>query len=81
MSYLQQFLKMVSFASPDEEAVGVMAIGQRYTANAHSLLSEPASQRFCRLLAAVVAVGVEGQIDGSRAVAQLVKLPDIEIRS
>ncbi len=45
------------------------------------MLSETVGKRLRRLLAAAIAVGVKGQIDGSRAVAELPKLARIEMGS
>jgi len=43
------------------------------------LLSEPAGKRLRRLLTTAIGVGVKGQIDGSRGVAELPKLARIEM--
>jgi len=44
MGGLQQKLKLLGIASLDEEAVGIMALGQRDTTNVHAMLSEPAGK-------------------------------------
>src|ERR1017187_4972120 len=78
---LQQALELLGIAAFDEEAVWIVPIGQGDSANGLALLLEPVRQPLCRLLAATVAVGVKGEIDGSRAVAQLPKLVCIEMVS
>src|ERR1035441_1975820 len=71
---LQQRLKLARIAVPDEEAVRVVAIGQRDSANIHALLSDLAGKRLCCRPTTAVCVGIENQIDGSRMVAQLPEL-------
>ena len=63
----------------DEEAVRILAIGQRHGTDVHTLLGEPAGKRLGRFLAAAVRIGIKGQVDGSPAVAELVELAGIEI--
>ena len=64
-----------------KEAVGIVAVGQRDSASVHALLSEPAGKRLRRLLTTTVCVGVKGNIDSSRGVAELPKLARIEMRA
>src|ERR1700694_412876 len=78
---LQQRLELACIAVLDKEAVRVVAIGQRDSANVHSLLSEPAGKRVRRLLATAVCIGIKGQIDSSRTVAQLPMLAPVEVIS
>ena len=78
---LQQRLELTRIAALDKEAVRIMAVGQRDGANVYALLGEPAGKRLRRLLAAAVRVGIKGQIDGSRTVAELPKLARIEMGS
>ena len=66
-------------AALDEEAVRIMAVGQRHGAHVYALLAEPAGKRLRRLLAAAVGIGIKGQVDGSRTVAELAELARIEI--
>ena len=56
-----------------------MAVGQRDCAHVYALLAEPAGKRLRRLLTTAVPIGIKGQIDGSRTVAELAKLARIEI--
>jgi hypothetical protein len=78
---LQQRLELARIATLNEEAVGIMAIGQSDSTNVHALLSEPAGQRVRRLLATAVGIGIEGQIDGSATLGQLSILVSIEVIS
>src|SRR5258708_4913365 len=78
---LQQRLELARGAFLDKEAVRVVAIGQRDSANVHALLSEPAGERLRRLLPTAVRVGIKGQINGPRTVAQLPILVHIEMIS
>jgi hypothetical protein len=43
------------------------------------LPGEPAGKRLSRLLTTAVAIGIKGQVNGSRTVAELAKLARIEI--
>ena len=81
MRRLQQRLELARIAALDKEAVRIVALGQRDGANVHPLLSEPAGKRLCRLLTTAVGVGIKGQIDDSRTVAELAKLACIEMGS
>ena len=57
-----------------------MALGQHDAASEDALRSgDDAAKLLRRLLAAAICVGIEGEIDGSRAVAQLLKLAGIEM--
>jgi hypothetical protein len=47
---LQQRLKLSSITALNEEAVRIMAVGQRYGAHVYALLGEPADKRLSRLL-------------------------------
>ena len=70
-------------ASPPwtKKLFGSWPSGSETRANVYALLAEPAGKRLRRLLAAAVGVGIKGQIDGSRAVAELSKLVRIEMVS
>src|SRR5580693_7861332 len=81
LSGLQQQLKLTSIAALHKEAVGIVALGQRDSASVHALLSEPVGKRLRRLLTTAIRVVVEGQIDGSRGIAELPKLARIEMGS
>ena len=58
-----------------------MTLGQEDAASGDALRPEPACQPLRCLLAAAVGIGIEGEINGSRAVAQLPKLAGVEMRS
>src|SRR5271170_5176675 len=78
---LQQRLELARVATLDKEAVRVVAIWQRDYTDVHALLSEPAGKQLRRMLAAAVRIGIKGQIDGSRTVAQLAILLPVEMTS
>src|ERR1035437_2065815 len=80
-SLLQQAVKLTSIATADKEAVGVVAIRQRDQASRYASFPEPSGEALCCLLAAAVAVGIKGEIDGSGSVAELPKLAYIELGS
>ena len=58
-----------------------MAIRQRDAENGYALRPQPRCQGVGGELPAAVGIGIEGQIDGSPAVAQLLKLARIEMGS
>ena len=58
-----------------------MACGQHDVASEYAGRSETSGQLLRRLCAAAVGIGIEAEIDGARAVAQLLKLTDIEMGS
>src|SRR5277367_3597509 len=80
-SRLQQRLELARVATLDKEAVRVVAIWQRDDTDVHALFPEPAGKQLRRLLAAAVRIGIKGQIDGSRTVAQLAILLPVEMTS
>ena len=79
MRRLQQRLELTRIAVLDEEAVRIVAVGQRYGTHIYALLGEPAGKRLRRLLTTAVAISIKGQVDGSRTVAELPELARIEI--
>ena len=68
-------------AAVDKEAVGVVALGQRDQASGDASLPEPLREALGCLLAAAVAVGIKGQIDGPGTITELPKLAGIEMGS
>ena len=60
MRGLQQKLKLSRIATLDEEAVGILSVGQGDASSDHTLCPEAARQPLRRLLAACVGVGIEG---------------------
>lgn len=58
-----------------------MALGQEDTARGNTLRVKTTGQLLGGLLAALVVIDVEGEIDGARAVAQLEKLVRVEMSS
>ncbi len=81
LSGLQKSLELSRITALDEEGVGIVASGQRDAASGDALLPQTIGQLLRGLLAAAVGVDIEGQINGSRAVAQLSKLAGIEMGS
>ena len=78
---LQQRLELARIAVPDEEAVGVVAIGQRDAASRMPCSLRHRQRALRCLLSTAVGVGIKGHIDGARAVAQLAELVRIEMGS
>src|SRR5580704_11360104 len=76
---LQQKLKLLRIAAPDEEAVWVLPFRQRYTSRGYTLRPETTRYLLRRRLAASIRVGIEGQIDRSRAITNLEKLACIQM--
>jgi hypothetical protein len=76
-SGLQKTLKLLHVAALNEEAVRIDSVWQEDTESRHALSAKATRQLLCRELATSVGVGIEGNIDGSRAVAELLKLPCI----
>ena len=58
-----------------------MAIGQTDKANSDVSLTETPGEALGRQRTAAIAVGIKGQIDGSRAIAQLLELVRVEVGS
>jgi hypothetical protein len=71
---LQQKLKLLGVAALNEEAVGVVSIGQKDLGSRHALSPQAACYALRSSLAALVGIGVEGNINMARAIAQLLKL-------
>jgi len=63
----------------EEEGVRIMALRQRDTESGDALLSQPVRKGLGRALPAAISIGIEGQIDGSPPLAQLLKLARIEM--
>ena len=57
-----------------------MALGQEDTASGNTLRLKTMGQLLGGLLAALVVIDIEGEIDGARAFAQLVELVRVEMR-
>ena len=74
-------MELLSIAALQEEAVGIVALGQRDSASVYALLAEPAGKRLRRLLPTAVCVGVKCNKDSSLGVAELPKLARIEMGS
>jgi hypothetical protein len=79
MSRLQETLKLVGVATLDEEAIGVVSVGQGYAPRGHPLSPETPRHPLRCVLAAPIGVGIESQVDGPRAIAQLLKLSRVEL--
>src|ERR1035437_5619102 len=80
-SLLQQAVKLLSIAATDEEAVGIVALGQGDQASGDAPFPKTSGEALRCLRAAAVGVGIKGQIDGSSTVAQLPELTRIEVGS
>ena len=58
-----------------------MAIGQEHAASGDALRSETKFESLRGLLATAVGVGIKGEINGARTVAQLLKLAGVQMRA
>src|ERR1700722_6856114 len=79
MSCHQQRLKLAGVAALHEEAIRILAIGQRDLTRRDALFPKTMRETLRRLWAAAVGVGIESEIDGSGTVAQLPKLARVEV--
>ena len=71
----------MSITAVEEEAVGVVALGQRDQASGDASLPEPLREALRCVLATAVGVRIKGHIDGSGTVAELPELLHIEMSS
>src|ERR1019366_2064337 len=78
---LQQGPELACVAALHKETVRIVALGQRDQTSRDASFPEPSQEALRCLLAAAVAVGIEGEIDGSGSVAELPKLARIELGS
>ena len=58
-----------------------MSCRQHHPADSYSVCCEVMGQMFCCMLAALVLICIEGEIDGALAVAQLTELCGVEMRA
>jgi hypothetical protein len=65
----------------DEEGVRIVTIGQENAASGDALRPQTMCELLRGLLAAVVGVDIEGEINGARTIAQLLKLVSVEMRA
>jgi len=65
----------------DEEAVRIMTSGQRNPASGYPLRAETPREALRGASTTAVGIGIESQVDGSGAVAQLLELADVEMVS
>jgi hypothetical protein len=72
-------LELSCITALDEEGVRIVALGQEYAASADALSSETLCELLRGLLAAAVGIDIEGEINGARAIAQLLKLVSAEM--
>src|SRR5215469_9962789 len=79
LRHLQERLELTRITAPDKEAVRIMALGQRHGAHVYALIGELAGKRLRRSLAAAIHIGIKGQVDSSRTVAELPILVHIEM--
>src|SRR6266481_3336701 len=80
LSGLQKNLELPRVTALDEEELGSWPFG-RETRRAATPCSLSRSDRACAASCPLLLVGIKGQIDGSRAVAQLPKLVCVEMIS
>src|SRR5260370_25457068 len=71
----------MGIATVDKEAVGVVALGQGDQASSDASLPKTSGEALRCLLAAAIAVRIQGQIDGLGTVTELPKLARIEVGS
>jgi hypothetical protein len=62
-----------------EEAIRVMAVGERNPAGGYPLCPETAREALRGTCTTAVGVGIKSQVDSSGTVAQLLELADIEL--
>src|SRR5207247_3943435 len=65
----------------DEERVRIVAIGQEHVASGDTLSPETKCESLRGLLSTAVGVDIEGEVNGARAVAQLLKLAGVQMRA
>ena len=56
-----------------------MALGQEHTASREALRAKTLCELLRGLLAATVGIGIEGEINGARTIAQLLKLASVQM--
>ncbi len=72
---------MSCFTALDEERVRIVALGQENAASGDALRAQTLCELLRGLLSAAVGVDIEGEINGARVVAQLLKLVSVEMRA
>jgi hypothetical protein len=78
-SGLQKPPKLLRIAALNKEAVGVVSVRQEDMESGDALSAKVARQILPRRLTTSVGVGIEGKIDGSGLLAQLLKLPCVRM--
>ena len=81
MGSLEKSLELSGITALDEEGVWVVAFGQEHTASSDTLRAETLRELLRGLLSATVSIDIEGEIDGARAIAQLLNLESAEMRA
>src|SRR5215471_1593848 len=76
---LQQRLELACGPARGEEGVGIVALGEPNQANGESSLAKSSREVLRGLLAATVAVGIEGEIDRPRGIAKLAQLTSVQM--
>jgi len=74
-------LKLSCITTLDEEGVRIVALGQKHATRSDTLRPETMRELLRGLLPAAVGIGIEGEINGARAIAQLMKLVSVEMRA
>ena len=69
LSSLQQKLELTRVTALQKEGVRILALGQEDTARGYTSRAEMMGEPLRSLLAAAIAVDIEGEIDGARAIA------------
>ena len=72
-------MKLSCITALDEEGVRIVAIGHEDAATSDALYAQTLCKLLRGLLATAVHVDVEGEINGARTVAQLLKLFSVEM--
>src|SRR5439155_8211106 len=65
----------------NEEGVRIVAIRQEHAASGDALRAETTCESLRGLLATAVSIDIEGEIDGARTIAQLLKLAGVQMRT
>lgn len=71
-------MELLRVTALNEKRIRVMPIGQEDATRADALRPETIDQRLRRLLAAAVGIGIERDIDGAGAFAELLKLVGVD---
>jgi hypothetical protein len=79
VSGLQQRLKLSRVATLNEKGVGIVALGEEDAAGSDTMHTQKMGQLQCRVLAALIGIDIEGEINSAWSVAKLSKLVRVEM--